>query len=78
MKYETTWHDHVRHLSNLVFICSYLCLERGFVIQGATLTIVGETLLAPSAIKQRSWSTVLVGGVFLVLALGTVTRLLLA
>lgn len=75
MEYKTDWRDNLRHLSNLVFISSYLCLERGFVIQGAALTILGETLLAPSAIKQRSWSTVLVGGIFLVLALGTVTRL---
>ena len=74
MNYQTDWRDTLRHLSNLLFISSYLCLERGFTVQGACFSIAGEFLLAPSAIKQRSWSTILVGGIFLVLALGTVVR----
>ena len=44
---------------------------------GACFTLLGESLLAPSALKHRSWSTVLVGGIFLTLALGTLSRGLL-
>ena len=38
------------------------------MILGSLFTIVGESLLAPSALKQRSWSTLLVCSVFLTLA----------
>ena len=75
--YETDWRDTVRHYSNLCFIISYVCLEHAFLIAGASFTIAGELLLAPSAFKHRSWSTVAVGVVFLVLAIGTITRSLL-
>lgn len=78
MKYQTTWHDQVRHLSNVCFVGSYLFFERGMVISGACCTLLGETLLAPSAIKHRSYSTVVVGAVFWFLALGTLGRSLLA
>jgi hypothetical protein len=71
MKYQTTWQDHVRHLSNVCFVCSYLFFERGMVIPGACCTLLGETLLAPSAIKQKAWSTVAIGSVFFFLAIGT-------
>jgi hypothetical membrane protein len=74
MKYQTDWRDTLRHFSNFCFIGSYLFFERGMVLQGALCTVTGEMLLAPSAIKHRSWSTVIVGGVFLFLALGTITR----
>lgn len=77
MKYETTWHDTARHIANACFIGSYLCLSNGLLVAGSLFTLVGESLLAPSALKQRSWSTVIVGGIFLTLALGTLTRCLL-
>jgi hypothetical protein len=77
MKYNVTWHDQVRHLSNVCFVGSYLCFERGLITAGACFTLMGEILLAPSAMKQKSWSTVIMGSVFGVLALGTLTRTLL-
>ena len=78
MKYETDWKDQARHIANACFIGSYVCLTNGMLISGSLFTILGESLLAPSALKQRSWSTVLVGGVFLFLALSTLTRELLS
>ena len=75
--YKTDWRDTLRHVSNFGFIGSYLCLERGFLVAGALFTITSELLLAPSALKHRSWSTLLVGGIFLTLALGTLARSLL-
>ena len=77
MKYQTDWRDTARHVANACFIGSYLCLSNGFLEAGSLFTLVGESLLAPSALKQRSWSTVIVGGIFLALALGTLTRCLL-
>lgn len=74
MKYQTDYRDTLRHFSNVAFVGSYLFFEQGMVLPGACCTITGELLLAPSAIKHRSWSTVVVGGVFLVLALGTLSR----
>ena len=74
MKYKTTWQDSIRHLSNLCFVGSYLFFERSMIIPAACCTLAGELMLAPSAIKQRSWSTVVVGGLFFVLALGTLSR----
>lgn len=73
-RYQTTWHDQLRHFSNLAFIGSYLFFEHGMVVPAACCTLMGETLLAPSAIKQKSWSTITVGSVFLMLALGTLTK----
>ena len=70
--YKTDWRDTIRHFSNIAFVCSYLFFERGLVVAGAFCTVTGEILLAPSAIKHRSWSTVLVGCVFLALALRTI------
>jgi len=77
MNYQTDWRDNLRHLANICFIGTYLFFDRGMVLQGACCTVVGELLLSPSAIKHRSWSTVIVGGIFLFLALGTITRSLL-
>ena len=78
MSYKTDWRDHIRHYSNLAFIGSYLFFENGMVVPAACCTLMGETLLAPSAIKHRSWSTVAVGGIFLALAVGTIVRSALA
>lgn len=75
--YETDWRDTLRHFANFGFIGSYVCLERGYLVAGALFTIASELALAPSALKHKSWSTLLVGGVFLALALGTLTRALL-
>ena len=75
--YRTDWRDSVRHVSNICFVFSYLCLERGFLVAGALFTISGEAMLAPSAITHRSWSTVAVGAMFMVLAVATLTRSLL-
>jgi len=76
-KYDTDWRDHVRHLANFCFVGSYLCLTNGYLLVGSLFTLAGESLLAPSALKHRSWSTLLVGGVFLALALSTIARVLL-
>lgn len=77
MNYQTTWHDNARHIANACFIGSWLCLSHNLLVAGSLFTLVGELLLAPSALKQRSWSTLLVGGIFLTLALGTLFRGLL-
>ena len=77
MKYQTDWRDTLRHFSNLAFVGSYMFFERGMVVPGACCTLTGEILLAPSAIKHRSWSTVAVGTVFFVMAIGTISRSLL-
>ncbi len=74
MKYKTTWQDHVRHFSNIAFVGSYLFFERGLVVPGACCTIVGEFLLAPSAWKQKAWSTLILCGLFFALAVGTLVR----
>ena len=74
MSYKTDWRDNLRHWSNLAFIGSYLFFENGHVVPAAFCTLAGETLLAPSAIKHRSWTTVAMGGIFLVLAAGTILR----
>ena len=75
--YKLTWHDHIRHIANACFIGSYLCLTNGMLISGSLFTIVGESLLAPSALKQRSWSTLLVCSIFLTIAVSTIARSLL-
>ena len=74
MSYKTDLRDELRHLANFGFIGSYLCLERGHLVAGALFTIASELLLFPSALKHRSWSTLLVGGVFLFLACSTLAR----
>lgn len=75
--YDTDWRDTLRHIANFCFIGSYLCLSNGALVFGSLFTLVGESMLAPSALKHRSWSTVLVGGIFLALALHTLYRELL-
>ena len=77
MKYKEDWRDHVRHVANACFVGSYICLTNGMMILGSLFTIIGESLLAPSALKQRSWSTLLVCSVFLTLAFVTIARSLL-
>ena len=74
MKYQTDWRDAVRHLSNLFFVMSYLNFEGGHIVLAACCTLTGEVLLAPSAIKHRSWSTVASSALFLGLALSTLGR----
>ena len=76
--YKTTWHDTARHFANAAFVVSYICLTNGMLLIGSCFTLLGESLLAPSALKHRSWSTLLVGGVFLTLALTTIARVLLS
>jgi hypothetical protein len=78
MNYQTDWRDNLRHLANVCFIGTYLFFDRAMILQGACCTIVGELLLAPSAVKHRSWSTIIVGGISLFLALRTITRFLLS
>ena len=75
--YKTDWRDTARHFANFGFIGCYLCMERGYLAAGAIFTIVSELLLVPSALRHRSWSTILVGGIFLALACGTLARSLL-
>lgn len=77
MSYQSDWRDTARHLANACFVGSYLSMTRGMLISGALFTIVGELLLAPSAFKHRSWSTVFVGGLFLLIALSTLATGLL-
>ena len=71
--YKTDWRDGIRHLSNIFFVFSYLNFENGHVMFAATCTLIGEMLLAPSAIKHRSWSTVASSALFLGLALSTLS-----
>ncbi len=77
MKYDTDWRDQLRHFANFAFVGSYLFFERGMLVPGACCTLTGELLLAPSAWKHKSWSTIVVGGLFFTLALGTLSRTLL-
>ena len=44
------------------------------VVPGAICTLLGESLLIPSAIKHKSWSTWMVAGIFIMMSLGTLTR----
>lgn len=74
MKYQVTWHDTLRHIANCLFVGSYLCFEHGYVLPAATCTLVAESLLIPSAIKQKSWSTIASSALFLGLALSTLGR----
>lgn len=71
MNYKSDWRDNARHFANACFVGSYVSLTHGLLVAGSLCTIVGELLLAPSALKHRSWSTVLVSGIFLFLALST-------
>lgn len=77
MKYKTDYRDTLRHFANFAFVGSYLFFERGMVVQGACCTLTGELLLAPSAWKHKSWSTIIVGALFFALAIGTLSRSLL-
>ena len=61
MNYETDWRDTARHFANACFVGSYLCMSHGMLVFGALFTVVGETALAPSALKHKSWSTVFSG-----------------
>ena len=76
MSYQVCWRDHVRHVANMFFVLSYLNFENGHVAIAACCTLAGELLVVPSALKHRSWSTVIVSAVFMVLALSTVYRYL--
>ena len=76
--YQIDWRDHARHFANAAFVVSYICLTNGMLLVGSCFTLLGESLLAPSALKHRSWSTLLVGGIFLTLALATIARVLLS
>lgn len=77
MKYKTDWRDTFRHIANFCFVGSYICLSNSALVLGSLFTLVGETMLAPSAFKHKSWSTVIVGGIFLIMALATLQRELL-
>ena len=68
MNYQTDWRDTARHFANACFVGSYLCMSNGMLVFGALFTVVGESALAPSALKHRSWSTVFVGALFLLMA----------
>lgn len=74
MSYQVCWRDRLRHVANFVFILTYIFFERGMVVPGAICTLLGESLLIPSAIKQKSWSTWIIAGIFIVMSLGTLTR----
>ena len=76
--YKVDWRDHARHFANACFVVSYVCLTNSMLLTGSCFTLLGELLLAPSALKHRSWSTLLVGGIFLALALSTIARVLLS
>ena len=77
MKYQVDYRDHMRHVANACFIITYLAFEQKHVVLGAVFTLLGESLLIPSAIKQKSWSTYIVAGVFIMLSLGTLSRIYL-
>ena len=76
--YKSDFRDTLRHFSNLAFIGSYLFFEQGMTLPGACCTLAGEMLLAPSALKQRSWSTVALASLFFILAIRTISRSLLS
>lgn len=77
MSYKVDYRDRLRHLANACFIVTYLSFEHGHVFWGALFTLLGESLLIPSAIKQKSWSTYIIAGIFIVLSLGTLSRLVI-
>lgn len=72
--YKADWRDLLRHLANVCFVGSYLCFERGCIIAAACCTLSGEVLLMPSAFKQKSWSTIFVCMLFIVLAAVTICK----
>ena len=74
MKYRTDWRDSLRHVCNLFAVAAYICFEHGHVLAAAVCTLLAEVLLTPSAIKHRSWSTMMSSMLFLGLALGTISR----
>jgi len=76
-KYQETWQDHLRHVANLFFVLSFVNFEHGRVMIASACTLAGELLLAPSALKHRSWSTVATGALFVGLALSALGRGLL-
>jgi hypothetical protein len=75
--YQVCWRDRLRHVANFSFIMTYICFERGWLVTGALCTLVGESLLIPSAIKHKSWSSWIVAGVFIVMSLNTLAHNLL-
>ena len=76
-KYQETWQDYLRHVANLFFVLSFVNFEHGNVMIASACTLTGELLLAPSALKHRSWSTVATGALFIGLALSALGRGLL-
>jgi hypothetical protein len=72
--YKADWRDLARHIANIFFVASYLSFERGCVIAAACCTLSGEILLIPSAFKHKSWSTVLVCFLFIILATVTICK----
>ena len=77
-KYQETWQDYLRHVANLFFVLSFVNFEHGRVMTASVCTLAGELLLAPSAFKHRSWSTVATGALFIGLALSALGRGLLS
>lgn len=73
-KYQETWQDYLRHVANLFFVLSFVNFEHGNVMVASACTLTGELLLAPSALKHRSWSTVATGALFIGLALSALGR----
>ena len=73
-RYRETWQDYLRHVANLFFVLSFVNFEHGNVMVASACTLTGELLLAPSAIKHRSWSTVATGALFIGLALSALGR----
>ena len=77
-RYRETWQDYLRHVANLFFVLSFVNFENGRVMTASACTLAGELLLAPSALKHRSWSTVATGALFIGLALSAIGRGLLS
>ena len=71
--YERDWSDSARDLANLFFLTGYIVLLSEWLKLGAAIYLVAECFLLPHSIKCRSWSTIVVSGVF---AAASVVKLL--
>lgn len=70
--YARDWRDWARDLANVCFIIAYLVLLDKGVFLGAILTGIGEVLLIPNAIKTKSYTTVVIAGIFIVISIASI------
>ena len=75
--YKEDWRHCARHWCNGFAVMAYIFFEHGQVLPAAVCTLVAEILLAPSAMKHRSWSTLMSSTLFLGLSISTIARTVL-